>query len=187
MICVPDVASVEVLMVSVPGLPEGVTEFGLREQVEPLEPGTTQARDTAFVNPPIDTTFTAAVAEPPGTTVAGDGEAVAIWKSGLEELSTSSWTTAAREMFPDTPVIDTRKSPDGMFGVTIIVDVPEPPEIVVELSEQEKPLCMAQERVTSLLKPFSGLTTTVEPAGLPEITGDGENCVTDILKSGCPA
>jgi len=68
MICVPDVASVEVLMVSVPGLPEGVTEFGLREQVEPLEPGTTQARDTAFVNPPIDTTFTAAVAEPPGTT-----------------------------------------------------------------------------------------------------------------------
>lgn len=166
-------------------LPEGVTELGLREQVRPLRLATVQARDTALLNALTAATLTVDVAEFPGATVAGDGELAEISKSG-DVASTIKVSAALREMFPDTPVTVIGYMSGQQLGVKVRMDVPEPPEIVVEESEQVVPLGPRQERVTLPLKPFNGLTTIVDVVALPTVTGVGDNPVAEILKSGWP-
>jgi hypothetical protein len=83
--CVPNAATAGALMVNVEvalELPDGVTAPGFREQVRPLRLGTMQARDTALLNPSTAATLTVEVAEFPGATVAGEGAAAEISKSG---------------------------------------------------------------------------------------------------------
>lgn len=89
-------------------------------------------------------------------------------------------------MFPDTPVTVIGRMSGQQLGVKVRMEVPEPPEIEVEESEQVMPLTIGQESATLPLKPFNGLTTIVEVAALPTVTGVGENPVAEILKSGWP-
>jgi len=87
-------------------------------------------------------------------------------------------------MFPVEPFTVTMMAPGGAFGVRVRVAVPEPPGIDVGVSEQVIFDIEGQDSTTVTLKPLSGRTTKVDVAGLPEMTGVGENAVANIWKSG---
>lgn len=94
------------------------------------------------------------------------------------------------EIAPEAAVITTAlEAGVEVLGITVKTEVDAPPLgiTVVGLKVQLAPVGHETLRATGWLNALTGETVTVEVAGVPVLTGDGERAVAAIVKSGAAA